>query len=1367
MKDRAESTSGKMLYENTNELFPDPNMSTTTEADALSDTNQAQETVESNAALVESPKSVSSAIIPIAWHTSTSNYAHSDIATSSIAENTDMLDENGHKYVGLTNQAMTCYLNSLIQSLYMIPEFRNVIFKIERKPSARDIQFQLQKLFVQLQTSDKCSLPTVDLTSSFGWENEGLYQHDVQELFRLMIEAIEKKWANTEHKGCIENLYKGDIVDYVKCMRCKTVKPKNDMFLDLSLAVKSDGAFLPHKSLEEAISAFTKPEMLNGNNKYRCDTCNSLEDAEKGLRITEFPYLLAIQLKRFGFDYNTFHRVKLNDRLAFPDYLDLNPYVYKEPAPEKPKLSYAEAAKRPPSQPKEEKPKPVPEESVWLKELPDSEPVKEMLKQGKYIYELFSVMVHQGSATGGHYYAYIKNMDQQRWFCFNDSSVTKATVEDVQQTFGGSTHFGLNSTNAYMLMYRRVDYERNQNFPRTPDLPEHMKKMLEAMLEEERQLALQREQEKSMVVVHVVCNDRSTIGTASHELFLHKDLSYEELRSRLCKEYPHINEEDTRVIQCNQLWAMCELLPGYQDEPPLCTPYRRNSGRVSFKTEIYLMLDTKEGAEFQPFPKNDQTPITADVFICNIDTEEVIAAKRVCVAHDASVSDMKIAFLAIPEIRESDYPNVRIAYDQYQDDNRSAVLWEDDTAEVRSVVRRISENISIYADVGSPKSLEADRQLPYEDSIMYQILEKKKFGMKLRIALPPTSEYYRVALAPPDSRTGLRSPVPSPFYQLRSDLKPITSDNSASSSSIESNDAFFNNHDQIPVDPFQTTILPETVSNSLSATSTYSSTPSGTMPNVQVITSAPLDPQQMEDLIRTSTSVPDNPPPSYEQMVRADESMDEGEPQIPIEPQPSCSIPPLEFDNDVVMGTSPYNIEQGYTQLENEECTELSGTLNREDDMDSVGYHSNTPKCSPNVSDAEDFQQGRGNYSPHSENGKRRRKMENSLHQTWSINAINRSGELEPVLPLSEEEGKEMDDVFDSTMYNKRTNYSVTVLPSESDDCLYVEVDRRQPLGDFQKWMAQYLSVKESNICFLKHFREDGDGFLLNTSPLTAPLRDIFSELHKISVRLQVTAREDENVVNIHMFHFQEPNVDKWPVLFNLAIASDCEVSALLFKCQALLKDIYSEEYPIERLRLRKVTVDSAELMRNDASIPQTSSYSSDTYYLQAVDDSVCSFELLKDPERVFVSVIARRYCPSKFEVLPMFEVFVEEGDNFGERLRTALSEKSGIPTQRLAVSSPLPEDRDRDPRFPYNRPVLDLVDKRISFTSKFDKIQQFNGKLVYFLDVAEPVKEATDEERRYIRNKDQREAQLLQNSTYRRVAERPLRIQVASESEP
>lgn len=61
-------------------------------------------------------------------------------------------------YVGLVNQAMTCYLNSLLQALYMTPEFRNALYNWEYQGSEKDealsIPYELQKLFLNLQV--KC-----------------------------------------------------------------------------------------------------------------------------------------------------------------------------------------------------------------------------------------------------------------------------------------------------------------------------------------------------------------------------------------------------------------------------------------------------------------------------------------------------------------------------------------------------------------------------------------------------------------------------------------------------------------------------------------------------------------------------------------------------------------------------------------------------------------------------------------------------------------------------------------------------------------------------------------------------------------------------------------------------------------------------------------------------------------------------------------------------------------------------------------------------------------------------------------------------------------------------------------------------------
>ncbi|XP_077162642.1 ubiquitin carboxyl-terminal hydrolase 28 isoform X15 [Paroedura picta] len=64
-------------------------------------------------------------------------------------------------------------------------------------------------------------------------------------------------------------------------------------------------------------------------------------------------------------------------------------------------------------------------------------------------YHLHAVLVHEGQANAGHYWAYVYNQPRKSWLKYNDISVTEASWEELQRdSFGG-----LKNASAYCLMY--------------------------------------------------------------------------------------------------------------------------------------------------------------------------------------------------------------------------------------------------------------------------------------------------------------------------------------------------------------------------------------------------------------------------------------------------------------------------------------------------------------------------------------------------------------------------------------------------------------------------------------------------------------------------------------------------------------------------------------------------------------------------------------------------------------------------------------------------------------------------------------------------------------------------------------------------
>jgi ubiquitin C-terminal hydrolase len=243
---------------------------------------------------------------------------------------------------GLAAQGTTGYANSLFQTLYMTPEFRRALYEWEYNVDVHGeeddcIPLQLQRLFgrLQLDSARAASPEGLNLAMVNGSPDhsyEAATQQTIQDFNGLMFDALRKVFdaeqLGAEHPvKTVIPMFRGTMSSYVECVECRAPSEKSDDFFDLSLVIKPFGSDVAMQSVGEAIAHSLNPEILDGDNQYFCEKCQRKNDARKGLRLTELPYLLTLQLKRFDFDYERLTNVKLNDKVAYPAVLDMNDYL--------------------------------------------------------------------------------------------------------------------------------------------------------------------------------------------------------------------------------------------------------------------------------------------------------------------------------------------------------------------------------------------------------------------------------------------------------------------------------------------------------------------------------------------------------------------------------------------------------------------------------------------------------------------------------------------------------------------------------------------------------------------------------------------------------------------------------------------------------------------------------------------------------------------------------------------------------------------------------------------------------------------------------------------------------------------------------
>ncbi|KAJ9585896.1 hypothetical protein L9F63_020459 [Diploptera punctata] len=673
-------------------------------------------------------------------------------------------------YVGLVNQAMTCYLNSLLQALFMTPEFRNALYKWEFDgtdvEADKSIPFQLQKLFLNLQTSSKSAVETTELTRSFGWDSsEAWQQHDIQELCRVMFDALEQKFKDTDQSDLILRLYEGKMIDYVKCLDCLTEKSREDTFLDIPLPVRPFGSSVAYGSVKKVVRAFVQPETLDGNNQYFCEKCNKKCDAHKGLKFSKFPYLLTLHLKRFDFDYNTLHRIKLNDKVTFPEILNLNSFIANVGNKEENDCVPEESIVKCDDSSTTDSGSALDDESCQGTETvlstqeadyqEDDEGIdmsngpnhheneknrRHTMDKGPYSYELFSIMIHSGSASGGHYYAYIKDFKKGMWFCFNDQSVSRITYDDIKKTYGGGPMRGYysgaysSSTNAYMLMYRQIDKQRNCEAMSVDQFPPHIKDLLEKMQKREESDRIKREKEMDMCKIKLYAHHPTQNQVVESKLHCLNNVTLQEA-TKLA--YKNLNLEGIvpiercRLVQYDKSQESIECSFEGRDEEPIGEIL--NSIRGSYKNDLLLEI-RKEDGQFETYQPGG---VATKVFVVDVETEEVDGPTTVRGNVSQTVGEFKVT---LAKALHLDAKTMKIVLEKYSNEPR---LLEND-----------EKTLKTEGFYGSPKifvasSCDEDPEQPFIISKLNKIIDRFEHIISLHMVLPDTDKETLEKLAIP------------------------------------------------------------------------------------------------------------------------------------------------------------------------------------------------------------------------------------------------------------------------------------------------------------------------------------------------------------------------------------------------------------------------------------------------------------------------------------------------------------------------------------------------------------------------------------------------------------------------------------------
>jgi len=176
-------------------------------------------------------------------------------------------------YAGLFNPRAICYMNSLLTQLFMNINFREFILSVDVREArgAQRLLFETQRLFAQMQDSyRRCVDPRAFAACLKNIDKTPIdiaIQMDADEFYNLLFDQWEAQLVQRAHKVKFRSFYGGQTLNQIKSKECDHVSERAEPFFAVQCDVKDKANLL------ESLQAYVQGDVMEGDNKYKCESC--------------------------------------------------------------------------------------------------------------------------------------------------------------------------------------------------------------------------------------------------------------------------------------------------------------------------------------------------------------------------------------------------------------------------------------------------------------------------------------------------------------------------------------------------------------------------------------------------------------------------------------------------------------------------------------------------------------------------------------------------------------------------------------------------------------------------------------------------------------------------------------------------------------------------------------------------------------------------------------------------------------------------------------------------------------------------------------------------------------------------------------